>query len=505
MAAFDNSKTRRPAPGGTSELPGADSALDAFHDMAELREQVYRVATQDITVLLAGETGTGKTRLARLIHHLSPRSAEPFLVIDCGALSANLIESEMFGHVKGAFTGAERERVGKLAVAGKGTLLLDEINSLPLPLQAKLLRAVEDRVFEPVGSNKPQPLQARLIAASNAPLDQEMTAGRFRPDLYYRLNVIAFYLPPLRDRRGTVPGLALKFLSEFVARNRPDVRGLTPEARAALEGYGWPGNIRELRNVLERAVALCRGPDVEVRDLPENVWRARPAQGPEGPQAGAPALPEPYTRPQGTANNAPLTLTQSREEAEIHRIKAALEKNGNNRLRAAAELGISRMGLYKKLHKYRLTDDAEGPRGGRGQGVRVLPGGPAAKGGLMDGDVLTEVAGRPIRGPGRLQQVVAGLTAGKQVEVSVARDGARKVLTVEALPEGFGLAAEVLEPRATTLGKVGVKVMDVTPKAAREFGHPEKSAGALITEIAPDSAAAAGGRNSGAVILQVDR
>jgi two-component system, NtrC family, response regulator HydG len=356
MAAIDNSETRRQAPGGTSEPPGADSALDAFHEMAELKEQVYRVATQDITVLLTGETGTGKTRLARLIHDLSPRRAEPFLVVDCGALSANLIESELFGHVKGAFTGAERDRLGKLTAAGKGTLLLDEVNSLPVSLQAKLLRAVDDRFFEPVGANTPQPLRARLLSASNAALDQEMAAGRFRPDLYYRLNVVAFSLPPLRDRRTVIPGLALKFLHEFAARNRPDVRGLTPEARAALGAYGWPGNIRELRNVLERAVALCRGPDVELRDLPEIVWRAPPAQGPEGQQAGAPALPGPRPRPPGSPDNAPLTLTQSREEAESRRIKVALEKNGNNRLRAAAELGISRVGLYKKLHKYRLTD-----------------------------------------------------------------------------------------------------------------------------------------------------
>jgi DNA-binding NtrC family response regulator len=356
MAACDNVQTRSPAPGGTSEFPETDWSLDAFHEMAELQEQVSRVATQDITVLLTGETGTGKTRLARLIHDLSPRRAEPFLVVDCGALSANLIESELFGHVKGAFTGAERDRIGKLAAAGKGTLLLDEINSLPVCLQAKLLRAVEDRLFEPVGANTPQPLRARLLSASNAPLDQEMAAGRFRPDLYYRLNVVAFSLAPLRDRRRVIPGLALAFLHELAAHNRPDVRGLAPAAEAALEEYSWPGNIRELRNVMERAIALCRGPDVELRDLPEIVRRAPPAQIPEGQQADVPALPEPRPRPRGSPDNAPLTLTQSREEAESRRIKVALDKNGNNRLRTAAELGISRVGLYKKLHKYRLID-----------------------------------------------------------------------------------------------------------------------------------------------------
>jgi DNA-binding NtrC family response regulator len=372
MGAFDNSETRRQAPGGASEFPEADSALDAFDEMEELKGQVQRVATQDITVLLTGETGTGKTRLARLIHELSPRRAEPFLVVDCGALSANLVESELFGHVKGAFTGADRDRVGKLAAAGKGTLLLDEVNSLPIHLQAKLLRAVEDRVFEPVGANAPQPLRARLLSASNAALDQEMAAGRFRADLYYRLNVVAFYLPPLRDRRAVISELALKFLHEFVACNRPDVRSLASEARAALGGYGWPGNIRELRNVMERAAALCRGPDVELRDLPEIFRRPPAAQGPEWPQAGAPALPG----AQGAANHAPLTLTQSREAAEIRRIKAALEEHGNNRLRAAAALGISRMGLYKKLHKYRLTDACGRSRRGAG-GVSGAPRGTA--------------------------------------------------------------------------------------------------------------------------------
>src|SRR5262249_5020058 len=151
-----------------------------------------------ITLLLTGETGTGKTRLARLIHSLSPRRHEPFLVVDCGAISQTLIESEMFGHVKGAFTGADRDRPGKFAAAGRGTLLLDEINSLPLPLQSKLLRAVEERVFEPVGSNREQPLQARIIAVSNAPLEKEIEAGRFRADLFFRLNIVGFYLPPLR-------------------------------------------------------------------------------------------------------------------------------------------------------------------------------------------------------------------------------------------------------------------------------------------------------------------
>jgi DNA-binding NtrC family response regulator len=306
--------------------------------------QVRRVAPQETTLLLTGETGTGKTQLARLVHKLSPRRDEPFLVVDCGSLSASLIESELFGHVKGAFTGADRDRPGKLASAGKGTLLLDEINSLPLPLQSKLLRVVEERVFEPVGSNKPQPVQARLIAATNAPLEREAAEGRFRQDLYYRLNVVGFALPPLRERSGAVAPLAEKFLAEFAARDRPDVTGVSAEALHALEANDWPGNIRELRNVLERAVALCEGPELELADLPEAIRRdALPWMAPPGPGRAAPA-----------AGACSTTLCQSREDAEMRRITEALRKHSNNRLRAAAELGISRMGLYKKLHKYGL-------------------------------------------------------------------------------------------------------------------------------------------------------
>jgi two-component system response regulator PilR (NtrC family) len=332
-----------------AEFDSLDPFLDAFPpEYRQLREQLRRVVPQETTLLLTGETGTGKTRLARLVHELSPRREDPFLVVDCGALSATLIESELFGHVRGAFTGADRDRPGKLAAAGKGTLLLDEVNSLPLPLQAKLLRAVDERVFEPVGANKGQALGARLVAASNAPLEAEVAAGRFRADLYYRLNVVSFYLPPLRERQSAVAPLAHKFLAEFAARNRPDLRGLAAEAVRALENYPWPGNVRQLRNVIERAAALCPGPHVLLTDLPEAV-RCPPASPTSFP------LDHPVAGERGPAC---LTLSQSKAEAEVLRITEALRKHGNNRLRAAAELGISRMGLYKKLHKYGLFHSA---------------------------------------------------------------------------------------------------------------------------------------------------
>jgi DNA-binding NtrC family response regulator len=330
-----------------SDEEGTDVGLEA------LMAQVRRVAPQETTLLFSGETGTGKTRLARLVHELSPRRAEPFLVIDCGALSASLVESELFGHARGAFTGADRDRPGKLAAAAGGTLLLDEVNSLPLHLQVKLLRAADERVFEPVGSDRPQPVRARLVAASNAPLAEEVAAGRFRADLYYRLNVVGFYLPPLRERPGAVAPLAGRFLREFASRNRPDVTGLSGEAAAALGAYCWPGNVRELRNVVERAVALCPGPLVGLRDLPEAV-RAGGA---------APADAGPPVSPSAAAAAGPVTLRQSKAEVEVRRISEALHKHSNNRLRTAAELGISRMGLYKKLRKYGLLDRAPSSAG----------------------------------------------------------------------------------------------------------------------------------------------
>jgi two-component system, NtrC family, response regulator HydG len=240
-------------------------------EMLETREQAGRLIPPDTPLLLTGESGTGKTRLARLIHELSPRKAEPFLAINCGSIAPTLIESEMFGHVKGAFTGADRDRPGKLAAAGRGTLLLDEINSLPLPLQAKLLRAVHDGTFESVDSERSQPLRARLIAATNARLDAEVEAGRFLADLYFRINVVGFFLPPLRERGAAIAPLSQMFFSELRARNRPDLRGLTTEVVQALVGYAWPGNIRELRNVIERAVASARGPDIVLEDLPEVI------------------------------------------------------------------------------------------------------------------------------------------------------------------------------------------------------------------------------------------
>jgi DNA-binding NtrC family response regulator len=231
--------------------------------------------------------------------------------------------------------------VGKLTDAGRGTVLLDDIDALVPAQQAKFLRAVEERVFEPVGSNQSLPLRARVIAATNRALDAEVTAGRFREDLYYRLNVVEFFLPPLRERAGIMPPMVRQFITEFATRNARPVHGIVTEAIPALQAYDWPGNVRELRNVIERAVALCPGAEIQISDLPE-------------PIRSLANLPSPAVPAGPVVRVTKGTLAQAKEDAEAARIAAALARNRNNRLRAAAELGISRMTLYKKLYRYGL-------------------------------------------------------------------------------------------------------------------------------------------------------
>lgn len=341
---------RRPeALGNGLSLPDESFIVQPDSKLARMMEKVQRIAPLDTTILLGGETGTGKTRLASLIHQLSERRGEPFLTINCGALSANLIESEMFGHVKGAFTSADADRRGKFFDVGTGTLFLDEVDSLPISVQAKLLRAVEERIFEPVGSNKSLPMKARLIVASNRPLDREVTEGRFRADLYYRLNVVEFNLPPLRERALSIPKLANAFLLEFAGRSGRPVRRFEPDVMDALVRHTWPGNIRELRNVIERAVALCPGDEITLDDLPENFQSHNVFS--EGEVV---RFPNEIPGEDQLVVEEPLSLEESKDSAERLIIIRALRRHGNNRLRAAAELGISRMTLYKKLHKYGL-------------------------------------------------------------------------------------------------------------------------------------------------------
>lgn len=325
----------------TESLTSVESTSTIGFVEAEYLSQIRRVAAQDTTILLTGETGTGKTMLARHIHEASPRKNKPFTIIDCGALAATIIESEMFGHSRGAFTGADKERVGKFAAAGDGTIVLDEINSLPLALQSKLLRAVEERVFEPLGSNQSQPLRARIIAISNVPLEQEVAKERFRADLFYRLNVVGFQLPPLRMRSPEILPLARRFLADNPQAQAQGIIGISPEALQAMETYSWPGNVRELRNVIERVAALCTGRIASIGDLPDSLRKQQDVQ------------PEPQELP-----SSPLAVepTGTAEENEVWRICEALKKHRNNRVRAASDLGMSRVSLYKKLHKYGLFE-----------------------------------------------------------------------------------------------------------------------------------------------------
>ncbi len=306
--------------------------------MRQLMHMLSRVAPLDTTVLLNGETGAGKTHAARVIHDLSPRRERPFVVVRCGALPLSLLESELFGHERGAFTGADREQIGKFAAAQDGTVLLDEIDCVPLEAQVKLLQVVEARVFEPLGSAQTQPFRARLIAATNRPLMEEVAAGRFRADLYYRLNVVAFSLPPLRERPEAILPLARTFLESLSQQAGRTISGLADDAQRALECYPWPGNVRELRNVMERVVALCAGPVVEVADLPDAIQQAH-GTSPFRVDWQLPAANE---------------LAAARQGGELERLRTALQRNNSNRTGAAAELGISRVTLYKKLHQHRL-------------------------------------------------------------------------------------------------------------------------------------------------------
>jgi len=302
--------------------------LGKSRPMQEVFELIRRVADSPSNLLITGESGTGKELVAKAIHYNSDRRDRPFVAVNSAAIPEQLLESELFGHMRGAFTDAKADRPGLFEEAQKGTLFLDEISELPLMLQAKLLRAIQEREIRRVGSTKSIPVDVRIIAATNLNLADEVKAKHFREDLYYRLNVIEIRLPPLRDRRDDIPLLVETFLHKCAKANRKPLQGISESSLALLIDYSWPGNVRELENIIERAVTLARGEKIMPEDLPATV------QGSRGDR-----------RVLDDAAERTLPL----QEVEWEYIKKILEKTGGNKYQAAQALGIDRKTLYRKL------------------------------------------------------------------------------------------------------------------------------------------------------------
>jgi two-component system, NtrC family, response regulator HydG len=310
--------------------------------MRQLIDLARRVARVDATVLITGESGSGKERIARLIHDASTRAAGPFIAVNCGAISEALLESELFGHARGAFTGATQDRVGLFEAADGGTLLLDEVGEVSAGMQVKLLRALQEREIRRVGENRTRAVDVRILAATNRDLVTGVAGGEFRQDLYYRLKVVELRVPPLRQRRDDILPLARVLLASAALRMKRKIAGLSPEAADQLLRCAWPGNVRELQNAMERAVALARGGRVELEDLPDDVSQAPPV-------------------PVATSGMArPL------EQIEKEYIISALELNGGNQTQTAEQLQIGSTTLYRKLKSYGLI-------GGKGADRRGPP------------------------------------------------------------------------------------------------------------------------------------
>lgn len=306
----------------------------AIKDMLQI---ISTVAPTEATVLITGESGTGKELVARALHEGSARAARPLVTVNCAALAENLLESELFGHEKGSFTGADRRREGRFMQANGGTLFLDEIGEMPLPLQAKLLRALQQREVQRVGSDTPITVDVRVLAATNRDLRREAAEKRFREDLYFRLNVISIEVPSLCRRSEDIPLLAAHFLQRFAERNRKNIKGFAPQALDSMLRYSWPGNVRELENAVERAVILCNGDLITGRELPASV-------------VDAPAAATTAAAPEGDISLAGLSL----DTVEHRAIEETLRQTGDNKSEAARRLGITRATLHNKLRKYGL-------------------------------------------------------------------------------------------------------------------------------------------------------
>jgi DNA-binding NtrC family response regulator len=319
-------------------------------EMFQLLDDVVTMAEHEVTMLLVGETGTGKTTLAKLVHELSPRASEKLLTVACGALPPELIESELFGHVKGAFTSADHTKAGKFEVAKNGSLLLDEIDVLGPAQQAKLLRVIETGEYEPVGSNDTRRSRARLIVASNVDLKKLMERNEFRADLYYRLNMLEFRIPPLRERQRDIVPMTLDFVDEFCKGHKVDIRRVHPDFLACLKAYDWPGNVRELKNHIRRAVLFCRTGILTPNELAPHFRQAL-HQNPSAEKAAS-GLPR---------NGRETSFVERLASSEREILEQALREHNDNRTATAKALGLSRVGLYKKMKKYGMIT----PRGSR--------------------------------------------------------------------------------------------------------------------------------------------
>jgi transcriptional regulator with PAS, ATPase and Fis domain len=312
-----------------------EDIVSKSHHMKRLFETLPLIASSQSTVLVEGESGTGKELIARAIHNLGPRRDGPFVAISCAAVPDSLIESELFGYKKGAFTDAKEDKPGRFALAEGGTLLLDEIGDLSKQMQVKLLRVLQEREFEPLGSTQPVSTNVRVIASTNRNLAQDVTSRKFRQDLYYRLNVVRLELPPLRTRKEDIPLLIQHFIDRFNTLQGRRITGCSERVLSALMRYPFPGNIRELENAIEHAFVICIDTTIQMDDLPQHILSHFDESEHHAP-AGKPPL----------------------EDAEMHAIISCLEKNDYNRTRTAAELGISRNTLWRKMKRYGISAGA---------------------------------------------------------------------------------------------------------------------------------------------------
>ena len=339
-----------------STLPGVIGSSAGIREVARTTRQV---APTRAAVLIVGETGTGKELIARALHDLGPRQSGPYIRVNCGALTESLLESELFGHVKGSFTGAVDNRTGRFEAAHTGSIFLDEINSTTPKLQVKLLRILQEGEFERVGDTRTNKVDTRIIAATNRDLLDEIDSGRFREDLYYRLNVVPIYLPPLRERREDIPLLVEFFLKRYGEQNRREVRRVQPEAMRRLREHDWPGNIRELQNYVERGVVLGEGPELTVASLPPQLRGEappRPIRSRGGdPAALASELVRQGLRSAGPSSNDLYDRIVGLVEREL--IEQVLASCERVQIKAAARLGINRNTLHKKLTEYRIDEN----------------------------------------------------------------------------------------------------------------------------------------------------